>query len=144
MMRDGMLFKWVVLTTVVLSGCASTGALHLDGEPAASHARVVLAPVTADDTVRVVPHAIEPLLPSADHISRAIAVHLGPEAAVDVRYCVSPAGKVVSAELARTSTYEQFDHAVMKDIVGWQFAAHPGPGSVRTCQAATVIYRPRS
>jgi TonB family protein len=136
-----MLFR-VVLAVAVVSGCASTGVPHIDHERG-PRARVTLAPIAADETVRVVPNAIEPMLPSADRVARAIATRLGSEATVDVRYCVSAAGKVVSAELARTSTYEQFDQAVMRDIVGWQFAAQPGPGSLRTCQDATIIYRPR-
>jgi len=134
----------VMFPVLLVSGCASTGALHLDGESSAPHARVTLAPLTADETVHVVPHAIEPMLPSADHVSRAIIANLGAEASVDVRYCVSPAGRVVSAELARTSSYEPFDQAVMHDIVGWQFAAQPGPEALKTCQAATIIYRPHS
>ena len=138
-----MLSTRVILSVAVLSGCATTGAFQPDRD-SAPHARVTLAPLTADETVRVVPHAIEPMLPSADRVSRAIVARLGTEASVDIRYCVSPAGKIVSAELARTSSYEQFDQAVMHDIVDWQFAAQPGPSELKTCQSATIIYRPRS
>jgi TonB family protein len=139
-----MLFKWVALTGLVVSGCATTALQTEHAGELGSHARVVLAPLRADETLRVVPHAIEPMLPSADHIARVIEMRIGPEAEVDVRYCVSPAGRVVSAELSRGSSFAPFDRAVMQDIVTWRFAAQPGPTSLKTCQAATIIYRPRA
>ena len=125
----------------LLSGCATTGALGTEHEPVA-HAKISLAPLPGDETVRLVPHAIEPLLPSADHIARIIDTRLGGQASVDVRYCVSPAGKVVDAKLERGSELAQFDQAVMHDIVDWQFEAQAGPETVRTCQSATIVYTP--
>lgn len=129
------------LYALLLSACATTGSLGAEREPA-PHARVVLSPLSGDTTVRLVPQAVEPLLPSADRIARVVEARLGPQATVDVRYCVSPAGKVVEAKLERSSTLDQFDHAVMADIVDWQFDAQPGPDSVRTCESATIVYRP--
>lgn len=111
-------------------------------ESGVPHARVVLAPLTDDGTIRLVPHALEPLLPSADRISRVIEARLGTEAMVDVRYCVSPQGRVTEAKLERGSSLDAFDQAVMSDIVTWQFTAQPGPESLRTCELATVVYRP--
>jgi TonB family protein len=139
-----MLFKWVALTGLAVSGCATTALPTDHAANAGAHARVVLAPVRPDDTVRIVPHAIEPMLPSADHIARMIEMRVGNEAEVDVRYCVSPAGTIVSAQLARRSTYAPFDRAVMHDIVDWKVAPQPGPASLDTCQSATIIYRPRA
>ncbi|HUS29932.1 MAG TPA: hypothetical protein VMZ53_15610 [Kofleriaceae bacterium] len=130
------------LYAVLLSGCATTGVLGADREPAVPHAKVVLSPLPGDDTVRLVPQAIEPMLPSADRIARVVESRLGPQASVDIHYCVSPAGKVVEAKLERGSSLEQFDQAVMADIVDWQFEASPGPDSLRTCDSATIVYRP--
>ena len=61
---------------------------------------------------------------------------------VDVHYCVSPQGRVTAAKLERSSSFEAFDQAVMADVVGWQFSAHPGPDALQTCETATVVYRP--
>jgi TonB family protein len=105
------------------------------------HARVVLAPLSADGTIRLVPHAIEPLLPSADRIARVVEARLGSTAMVDVRYCVSPQGRVTSAKLERSSSFDAFDQAVMADVIGWKFTAQPGPETMRTCEIATVVYR---
>ena len=129
------------LYAVLLSGCATTGALGVDREPT-EHARITLAPLAGEDTIRLVPQALDPLLPSADRISRVVEARLGGEASVDLRYCVSPAGKVIEAKLLRSSTLDAFDHAVMSDVVGWQFAVQPGPDSVRSCDRATIVYRP--
>lgn len=135
-----VLYTAAVLLSV--SACATT-TLGVDRE-AAPRAKVTLAPLVADETVRLVPHAIEPMLPSADRLSHVIAARLGERADVDVRYCVSPAGQVISAELARGSALPAFDQAVMSDIVTWQFAVQPGPAHVKSCQTATIVYRPRS
>lgn len=126
---------------LLMSACATTG-MPTNLEPAAPHARVVLAPLTADGTLRLVPHAIEPLLPSADRISRVVEARLGTTAMVDVSYCVSPQGKVTAAKLERSSSLDAFDQAVMADVVSWQFSARPGPDTVRTCEIATIVYRP--
>jgi TonB family protein len=134
-------FQRCLLYPLLLSACATTGALGTEREPA-PHAKVTLAPLHADDTVRLVPQAVEPMLPSADRIAHAVEARLGGEATVDVRYCVSPTGKVTEATLERSSSFEAFDHAVMSDIVGWQFDAQPGPETLRTCDRATIVYRP--
>ena len=126
---------------LLASACATTG-MPTNFEPAESHARVVLAPLTEDGTIRLVPHAIEPLLPSADRIARVVEARLGNTAMVDVRYCISPEGRVTEAKLERSSSFDQFDQAVMADVVGWQFTAQPGPDALRTCETATVVYRP--
>lgn len=129
------------LYALLLSACATTGSLGAEREPV-THARVVLAPLGGEDTVRLVPQAVDPMLPSADRIARVVEARLGPQATVDIRYCVSPAGKVTEATLERGSSLDQFDHAVMADIIDWQFEAQPGPDSLRTCDRATIVYRP--
>lgn len=136
------MLSYRTLYTLLLASCAATSPT-LDTAPGlGQRSRVTLAPLTVDETLRVIPHAIHPMLPSADHMSRVIAARLGERATVDVTYCVSPRGTIVSAELDRSSTFPHFDHAVMKDIVDWRFAAQPGPAHLKTCQAATIIYRP--
>ncbi len=124
------------------SACASTTNPAAHPQDLGPRARVTLAPLTVDETLRVIPHAIHPMLPSADHMARVIAARLGDRASVDVTYCVSPQGTLVSAELARGSSFPHFDHAVMKDIVDWRFTPQPGPAHLKNCQAATIIYRP--
>jgi TonB family protein len=132
------------LYAVLLTACATSASLGIDHEPSTPRARVTLAPLSADQSVRLVPQAVEPMLPSADHIARIVESRLGAEARVDVHYCVSPAGRVTEAKLERGSSLDAFDQAVMADIVQWQFAAQPGPDTLRTCERATVVYRPHS
>src|SRR4051812_48134458 len=96
---------------LLVSACATSG-IPPNLEPSQPPARAVLAPLTDDGTIRLVPYAIEPLLPSADRISRVVAARLGTEATVDVRYCVSPQGQITEAKLQRSSSFEAFDAAV--------------------------------
>src|SRR5262245_6744337 len=126
-----------VLCVVLLSACATTGTLGVDPQ-SSSHARVELVPATADETMQVVQRAIDPQLPSADRLARVIDARLGERASVDVRFCVTPAGQVSSATLERASAMPSFDQAVMSDVVNWQFAAQPGPETVRTCESTTI------
>ena len=134
-----------VLCAVLLSSaaCASTGTINVDRD-SAPRAKVQLAPLIADETTRLLPTAVEPALPSADRISHIIEARLGSQATVDVRYCVSPAGRLVSTELERSSTLDAFDRAVMTDMATWQFASKPGTEDLRTCETATIVYRPHS
>lgn len=138
------LLSTFVLSTSLVAACATARTVDVDRPAGEPRARVTLAPLAEDDTVRLVPQAIEPMLPSADRLARVIEARLGERATVDVSFCVSPAGRVVKAELARSSSLPFFDQAVMTDIVQWQFVAQPGPAHLRTCQAATIIYYPRS
>jgi TonB family protein len=126
---------------LLLSACATTGTLGVDHD-SSSHARVSLVPLAADNTAQLVPKAMDPQLPSADRLAHQIDARLGVEASVDVRFCVTPAGHVASAELQRGSTLAAFDAAVMADVRDWKFAAHPGPDTLKTCEIATVVYRP--
>ena len=105
------------------------------------HARVELVSPAPEDTSQVFPKAIEPELPSADRLGRAIEVRFGTQASVDVRLCVTPAGQVSSVELHRGSTMDLFDQAVLSDVRDWQFAAQPGPATLKSCEIATIVYR---
>ena len=129
-----------VLYAVLLSACATTGSLGVDPQ-SSSHARVSLVPVAGEDTTQVIPRAVDPQLPRADRIAHVIDARLGQQASVDVRLCVTPAGRLESATLARGSSFAQFDEAVLSDVAAWQFSAQPGPETLRTCETATVVYR---
>ena len=128
------------LPIVLLSACATTGALGVDPQPS-SHARVSLVPAPAD-TTQVIPQAIDPQLPTADRLARTIDAQLGALASVDVRFCVAPTGRVASAALERSSTLPAFDAAVLADIQAWRFASQPGPAKLKTCEITTIVYRP--
>src|SRR5690349_9323424 len=105
MKRHGMVSLQSVYTfslAVALGACATTRTVELAESARESRARVTLAPMLADDTIRLVPQAIEPMLPSADRLARVIEARLGERATVGVSFCVSPGGRVVKAELAQT------------------------------------------
>lgn len=129
-----------VLPLFLLSACATTGVLGVDPQ-SSQHARVELVPPAADDATHVFPKVIDPELPSADRLGRAIEVRFGQQASVDVRLCVTPGGQVSSVELRRGSTMDLFDQAVLSDVRDWQFAAQPGPATLKSCEIATVVYR---
>ncbi|HEY5923448.1 MAG TPA: energy transducer TonB [Kofleriaceae bacterium] len=130
-----------MLAVVLLSACATTGALGIDPQPS-SRGRVDLVPPAAEETAQVIPQAIAPQLPSADRLARTIDARLGERASVDVRLCVTPAGKLASAKLERSSSLASFDDAVLADVAKWQFAAQPGPATLQTCEITTIVYRP--
>ena len=130
-----------VLYPLLLSACATTGSLGVDSQ-ASQHARVELAPVSAQDTAQLAPRAIDPQLPSADRISHIIDARLGGEATAHVRLCVTPAGKVAEVRLEREGMLDAFDQAVMADVMSWHFAPQPGPETLRSCESATIVYRP--
>jgi len=129
-----------VLSVLVFSACASSGTLGIDPQTP-THARVTLVPAVAD-TAQVIPQAIDPQLPSADRLARVIDARLGEQASIAVRFCVTPAGRVASAKLERSSTLASFDDAVLTDVQDWRFAAQPGPETLQTCESATIVYRP--
>ena len=130
-----------VLPLFMVSACATTGALGIDPQRSDGHARVNLVPVAGDNAAQVFPKVIDPELPSADRLGRAIEVRFGAQASVDVHLCVTPAGQVSSAELRRGSTMDLFDQAVLSDVRDWQFAAQPGPTTLKSCEIATIVYR---
>jgi len=131
------------LYAVLLSACATTGTLGVDPQRS-QHTRVTLEPIAAYDTKQLVPHVVDPQLPSADRLSHVIASELGAEARVDVRVCVSPRGRVLEAKLERASELMAFNYAVMTDVQAWRFEVQPGPDTLRTCGSTTIVYRPRA
>jgi len=137
--------KSVTLSAFLISftagACATTGIPTEQGEMRTG-AQVQLDLVPHADASRVVPQAIDPRLPSADRVAHQIRAELGESASVEVRLCVLPEGNVSSVEVLRGSTMAAFDRSVIADAMRWQFAALPGPESVRTCEVAKITYRP--
>lgn len=130
----------VLYATLLLSACATTGTLGIDPQ-SSQRARVSFEPVAAD-TTQLTPQAIDPQLPSADRLARVIDSELGEHASVDVRMCVTPGGQVSTVKVERSSTLAAFDDAVVADVAQWRFATQPGPDTLKTCELATIVYRP--
>lgn len=133
----------LALALLPTTACATTG-IPAERDAHALGARVELDFAhAADSTARAVfPAARDPRLPSADRIARRLAFLVGDTgaAAADVDVCVAPSGRVASAALARPSGIATFDRAVMADVGAWQFAAMPGPDSVKSCERLTISY----
>ncbi len=133
--------KTVLLSAMLLGACATTGTATLDREAhAGSRVQLDLAPHA--DANRLFPAAIDPRLPSADRVAHQILAQLGDTASIEVKLCVAPEGRVSSVEVLRSSNLTAFDDSVMADAMHWEFAALPGPANVRTCERATITYRP--
>ncbi|MCX5741815.1 MAG: TonB family protein [Proteobacteria bacterium] len=141
-MRSSPMF--LALAVSSLSACATSGALDQPVDPTrGSHAAVRLDfTARTDDARPVFPAVVDPRLPSADRIAPRIRARAGVVVSADVQLCVSPTGHVASVELARGSTFAAFDDAMMRDVVGWQFAPTPGPGALKSCERFTISYRP--
>ena len=135
--------KSVAISAILMSACATTGLPTPDRELHAG-SRVELDLVPHADATRVFPAAIDPRLPSADRVAHQIRAELGEAASIEVRLCVAPEGRVSSVEVLRGSNLPAFDQSVIADAMSWQFAALPGPDSVRTCERATITYRPHA
>lgn len=137
--------KSVMLIAITLSACATTGVPTMDREPnVGSGSRVALDLVPHADTSRVFPEALDPRLPGADRVAHQIRAELGDVASIEVRLCVAAEGRVSSVELLRSSAMPAFDQSVIADAMQWKFAALPGPTSARTCERATITYRPHA
>jgi TonB family protein len=128
--------------TFSLFACAA-GTMPMDRETTPT-ARVKLdfAVGATDTAAATFPGVVDPQLPSADRIAPRIHHVLGDTASAAVQLCVAPSGKVASVTLERSSEMPAFDRAMMNDIAGWQFAAMPGPDTVKSCERLTISYRP--
>ena len=128
---------------LMLAACA-TGGAGLDRE-AGSHARARFEGITLDSDPAF-PIARNPKLPSADRLNSAIWAQLDGVASVGVHLCVAPDGHVQAVSVVRGSTLAAFDAAVKRDVTDWQFSGMPGSSSfasnLRTCELATITYRP--
>lgn len=135
--------KSVMLIAITFTACATTGVPAMDREPHTG-SRVELDLVPRADATRVFPQALDPRLPAADRVAHQIRAELGDVASIEVRLCVAAEGRVTSVEVVRSSTMPTFDRSVIADAMQWKFAALPGPTSARTCERATITYRPHA
>jgi outer membrane biosynthesis protein TonB len=128
---------------LMLASCA-TGGARVDRE-ASSHARARFETTTLDSDPAF-PIARNPKLPSADRIAGVVWSQLDGVASVGVHLCVAPDGHVQAVSVVRGSTLAAFDAAVKRDVTDWQFSGMPGSSSfassLRTCELATITYRP--
>ncbi len=129
--------------TLSLMACAA-GTMPMDRETTPTTGRVKLdfTHVEGDAAAATFPGVVDPQLPSADRIAPRIHHVLGDTASAAIHLCVSPSGKVASVKLERSSDLPAFDRAMMNDVAAWQFAAMPGPDSVKSCERLTISYRP--
>jgi len=133
--------KLGVLVLVFMPACAA-GGLNLMRETSSS-AKVQFSTdaVTISSAPRAFPRPIEPALPDVDRMAHQIRARFGDDATAALDLCVSPAGRVTKVALARKSSFDAFDRAVLRDVARWQFAAMPGPASLEVCDRATIAYR---
>lgn len=128
---------------MLLSACAAGGA-GLDRE-ASPHSRARFEGTTLESDPAF-PIARNPRLPSADRLASVIRSQLNGVASVGVHLCVAPDGHVQAVSVVRGSTLAAFDAAVKRDVTDWQFSGMPGSSSfassLRTCELATITYRP--
>jgi TonB family protein len=136
--------KSILLLSTLLAACATTSTPSMFDREAHSGSRVQLDLAPHADASRVFPAAIDPRLPSADRLAPQILAELGDAASIEVKLCVVPEGTVSSVEVLKSSSLPVFDQSVMTDALRWQFAAQPGPQSVRSCERATITYRPHA
>lgn len=132
-----------VLVLLSLGACATT-LTDLDREPSARAGSAVrLDLVPHGDANHTFPALVDAKLPGADRLARQITFELGATAAVDVELCVA-GGTVASIAITKPSGLPAFDAAVTEDARAWQFAPLPGPTHLKSCEQATITYRPRA
>ena len=134
----------VSLGSLLLGACAA-GAVAVERDPApGTRVQLDLAVRPSADASRAFPAIVHANLPSADRSARQIRHELGETASVEVRLCVAASGHVDSIAITRGSNLPAFDASVIADAQRWRFAASPGPSELRTCERATITYRPRA
>jgi hypothetical protein len=130
----------LVLLAIPLAACAA-GGVHVDLD-SAPHAMPQLSLHAIDATKRVTRVPIAPDMPNTERLANQIRHVFGSQAVTDIKLCIRPSGKTVSAELVGGSALPAFDQAVVRDALAWQFAAIPGPESLQSCQLVAITYRP--
>ena len=131
----------LAVLAIALSACATVGRTQLADTDHAPRARVHVDIARHADTVTAFPSAIAPTLPSVDRIGREVRGTLGETATAQLDLCVSTSGKVTKIALAESSSFADFDRALLHDARGWRFSTMPGPASLQTCERAKITYR---
>jgi TonB family protein len=137
-------FIALALGSSILGGCAVSSVSTPRETTPVGHVQLDLAVRPTAEASRTFPALVAASLPTADRSARQIRHELGETASVEVRLCVAASGSVESIEIARSSSLSVFDAAVIADARSWRFAPTPGPESLRTCERATITYRPRA
>jgi hypothetical protein len=136
-------FLGALMFGMSLAACATSGG-GLDRQ-AAPRATARFDTRSINESQREFPTAKNPQLPSANRMHKAIKQDLGGVASVDIRLCIAPDGHVQGVSLVRGSSLAEFDVAVLRDAVDWQFAGQPGTSTfastLRTCEVAKITYR---
>jgi outer membrane biosynthesis protein TonB len=126
-----------------LAACATSGG-GLDRQ-AAPRAAARFDTSSIGDAERKFPTARNPQLPSVNRMHKVINEELGGVASVDIRLCIAPDGHVQGVSLVRGSSLAEFDAAVLRDAIDWQFSGRPGTSTfastLRTCEVAKITYR---
>ena len=133
------LFAAPAATALALSACATTGTAL---SPADHPSGMVHLDLTPHAAARAFPAlATSPALPEVDAIGINVQRLLGDEARATVRLCVEPDGAVGHVHLITGSGMDAFDHAALRGVAAWRFAA-PRAGAA-ACEDATIVYRLR-
>jgi len=134
--------KLAILALVTASACATGRSTLVAEGDNAPHARVKLELAQHADTTAIFPALIDPAMPKVDRIGREVRGTLGDRASAQIDLCVSPQGKVTKVSLVESSSFGEFDTALLRDVNEWKFAAMPGPANVQTCERAKITYHP--
>lgn len=60
----------------------------------------------------------------------------------DVRLCLTSTGSVASADVIRSSGYEEYDSTLLREMQGWRYGAYRvGETPVAVCTTVTFLYR---
>lgn len=139
----------LVCATLLAGGgaCATTGTRGLEaGASPRTGLHLELGPTrTAGDPAAAAwtfPALVAAPVPRADRLVDEIRTELGERASLEVRLCVAPAGQIRELVITRGSRLAALDQAILADAAHWVFAATPGPARLRTCERATIVYRP--
>jgi TonB family protein len=133
----------LAIVSFSLAACATTGTgvSHDNAQRTGIH--LDLSAPSPDEATHAFPAALDPRVPSVDRMAHALKARYGATtmtATLDL--CVAPDGHVTKISIAEGSSYDAFDHALLRDVAAWQFASLPGPTSVQSCRRATIAYRP--
>ena len=130
----------LVVLALTLSACATSSGLIKEGTEAGPRAKVRLGLTATAGTQHAYPELIDPKVTAIDRLSHSIRSRLGASATAEIDLCTAPSGRVTKVAIAKSSSFDAFDGALLSDAGAWQFAAIPGPDTVQSCRRTTVTY----